>query len=170
MDLIKNNKGLTLVETVIALTLVVVLTTAFAGSIVTGLKSEKITKNLDLTVDFSASFFDFFNQRIEKKSRFYNYVLKSDYFVDNIDFSDQDYNDSLKNFKNHINNSDFNKYILKPFIDNSNYDLDTDKTEITIKKIDEDKRLYRVILNIVWGYDNRTGNYTTESIIGGSYE
>lgn len=150
-----NSSGLTLIETVIALSLVVVLATAFAGAMLTGLKSEKTTNNLDKAVNLAASTFDYFDQEFET-------VLL------NIELSGDSYRKTLENFKNELNNSYFTNNIYTPHT--GKLDYNSTNSEIIIEKINEDLELYNVKLIISWGISSERGSYELESIFGGSYE
>lgn len=151
---INNSRGLTLIETVIALSLVVVLATAFAGAMVTGLKSEKNTNDLDRAVNLSASIYEYFNQKFEL-------------VLSNIELNSNRYDNSLENFKNEIDNGQFNN-IYDLYTENLDYDLDNSK--ILIEKINEDLKLYKVELIIAWSSGNENNSYKLESIFGGSDE
>ncbi|PTV99088.1 hypothetical protein C8C76_11223 [Halanaerobium saccharolyticum] len=151
---INNSNGLTLIETVIALSLVVVLATAFAGAMLTGLKSEKTTNDLDRAVNFSASIYEYFN-------------LKFEFILSSIELNSNSYNNSLENFKNEIDNGQFNN-IYDLYTENLDYDLDNSK--ILIEKINEDLKLYKVELIIAWSSGNENNSYKLESIFGGSDE
>lgn len=58
MEYLRSEQGLTLIETIIALTLVVLLTTAFAGAMVVGLRSETTSTNLDASSKLASEIFD----------------------------------------------------------------------------------------------------------------
>lgn len=153
--MIKNdNSGLTLIETMIALSLIIILAAAFAGAMVTGLKSEKTTNSLDQTVNFSASIFDLFNQDFE-------------IILSKIVLNSNKYTNTLEDFKNEINNSAFNK-IYDFHTKKLNYN--SDKSKIIIEKINENLKLYKVQLIISWKNGNENGSYELKSIFGGSYE
>lgn len=155
MSFRKNNKGLTLVETVIALTLVTILATVFAGAMTVGLKSEETSNNLDNAVNFSASIFDYFNQEFEN-------------VLNNIELTSNSYNKTLENFKNDYSNSNFNNQFYDFHIQKFSYDSSNSK--IIINRFDEDLKLYNVKLIISWNDGSENGSYEIESIFGDSYE
>lgn len=155
MSFRKNNKGITLVETVIALTLVTILATVFAGAMTIGLKSEETSNNLDNAVNFSASIFDYFNQEFEN-------------VLNNIELTSNSYNKTLENFKNDYSNSNFNNQFYDFHIEKFSYDSSNSK--IIINRFDEDLKLYNVKLIISWNDGSENGSYEIESIFGDSYE
>ncbi|TDO92247.1 hypothetical protein DFR79_10660 [Halanaerobium saccharolyticum] len=151
---VNNSNGLTLIETVIALTLVVVLVTAFAGAMATGLRSEKNTNDLDRAINFSASIYEYFNQKFEL-------------VLSNIELNSNSYDNSLENFKNEIDNGQFNNIYDSH---TENLDYDSDNSKILIEKINEDLKLYKVKLIIAWNSGNGNSSYKLESIFGDSDE
>jgi prepilin-type N-terminal cleavage/methylation domain-containing protein len=162
MDFRKNNKGLTLIETVISLTLVAVLATAFAGALVVGFQSETTSNNLDKAVKMAAASLDFLGQNYERENNFSRHVLS------NISFTGNSYSNDLDSFKNDINSDYFNDNIYDLYIDQ--FDYDNSNSEINITKINEDLKLYNLELIIAWNSGENTGQYNIESIYGGSYE
>ncbi|MFW6226137.1 MAG: type IV pilus modification PilV family protein [bacterium] len=71
-----NNSGLTLIETVIALSLVVILTTAFAGAMTTGLKSENQMNNRKEAVSFASEIIDNLKIRKENDNNLLSKIIK----------------------------------------------------------------------------------------------
>ena len=73
----KNNSyGLTLIETVIALSLVIVLTTAFAGAMATGLKSENQMSSRKEAVDFASEIIENLKVRTENNKNLLSKIIK----------------------------------------------------------------------------------------------
>lgn len=176
MNFRKDNKGLTLIETVISLTLVAVLATAFAGAMVVGLQSERTSDNLDYSTNLSSSIFAFLldnnnyqdiiktfkaealikdgknaiyqNNLISEENSFYN-------DLDGISNLDEDFKEVINSFKN------ISKYNLL----DENSEIIIDKI-ITSPDTGDDLVLYRVELNIISDSSEGTQNYRVATILG----
>jgi|GEM_PF-4667692 type II secretory pathway pseudopilin PulG len=87
----KNISGLTLIETVIALSLVVVLSTAFAGALATGLKSENQMENRKEAVNFASEIIDNLKIRTGNNENLFSKIIKEKGYSETsarINFSD----------------------------------------------------------------------------------
>jgi len=163
MQKIMSHKGLTLIETVIALVLVAVMAAAFAGAIIAGLKSETTTKNLDYAVEFSAAVFDYLGESTDSKNNFSEYVLK------NINVEDS-YLDSLEDFVSAADSNFLQAEIYNYYLNENNFKYNPDNSTIEIEKINDDLDLYRIELNISWDDDGKRGIYTVASAFGDQNE
>ena len=56
MKILKNNQGFTLVEVILAFTIIILLITTFAGAVLVGFRSERTTRNIDLASSMSVSY------------------------------------------------------------------------------------------------------------------
>lgn len=174
--MIKNNdSGLTLIETVIALSLVVILATAFSGSMVVGLQSETTSDNLDYSSNLSSSIFDFLltdNNFREIISKF-----KANDFIGNE--NDDIYQKPLIKKENSfyqdldgINDLDEEfKNLMDSFDNISEFEL-LDDSKIRIDKIitspedNDDLVLYRVKLKIISDGASGQEEYNVSTILG----
>lgn len=75
-----NSRGLTLIETVIALSLVVVLAAAFAGAMTTGLKTENQMENRKEAVNFASEIIESLKVRTRDNKNMLSEIIKD---VDN---------------------------------------------------------------------------------------
>lgn len=141
MRFLKNNSGLTLIETVIALSLIVILTTAFVGALSTGLKSETEMNNRKSAIEFGSSIIDIFK------------------------FSSPDYKNLLteiidkKNYslnESNINFNDIKTYFPEEFIDKSDQYI----TKINYEEIKEN--LLELSINLSW--ENNGKNYNEKIV------
>ncbi len=93
---INNSRGLTLIETVIALTLVVVVVTAFAGAMTTGLKSENQMEDRKEAVDFASEIIESLKVRTDNNKNMLSEIInENDGYLKTggqIDISDLDGN------------------------------------------------------------------------------
>lgn len=170
-----NSSGLTLIETVIALSLVVILATAFAGAMVVGLQSEMTSDNLDYSSNLTASIFDF----LIADNNFREIIIefKSDDIIG--DENDDIYQNKLVNEQNSfykdlsgINDLDEEfKDIIESFDNISEFNI-LDNSEITIDKIITNSAkgdklvLYRAELNIISEGAKGKQNYKIATILG----
>lgn len=109
---VNNSRGLTLIETVIALTLVVVLVTAFAGAMTTGLKTENQMNNRKEAVSFAGEIVENLKIRTANNKNLLSKIIKENSYSESsaqIDFSE------INNyFSNTISNqSNFYNVVLK---------------------------------------------------------
>lgn len=174
--MIKNdNLGLTLIETVIALSLVLILATAFAGSMVVGLQSETTSDNLDYSSNLSASVFDFLLAEDNYREIVLEFKAKNIIGDENDDIYQNkliNEEDSFYHDLNGISNLDEKfKHIIDSFSDISGFSL-LDSSEIKFDKIvnspedNDDLILYRVELNIISDGASGEENYRISTILG----
>lgn len=119
---INNNSGLTLIETVIALTLVVVLVTAFAGAMTTGLKTENQMENRKEAVNFASEIIEYL--KIEKE----NYKNLLSEIIKNNGYSKTDGQIQISDLDGNFSNQ------LNSYTANIEYDEETtDLLELTVE-------------------------------------
>lgn len=161
MNTLKNNKGLTLVETVIALTLVVILTAAFAGAMGIGLKSEKKVSKLDEAIKISSSIADYIAGKTESEYVFKDIILQS------IVLEDGEFEKSLNSFINEVNDSNLESF-FKTQLENKKLNIDENNSKISIDKFNnsDNLNLYKLTINLTW--EENYGNYNLEFILGDS--
>lgn len=176
MNFRKNNKGLTLIETVISLTLVAVLATAFAGAMVVGLQSESTSDNLDYSTNFSSSIFAFLldnnnYQDIIKTFKAEGLIQNENnaIYQNNLISEENSFYNDLEG----ISNLDEKyKEIINSFDNISGYNLLDEISEIKIDKIitspdtGEELILYRVELNIISDSAEGRQSYSVATILG----
>lgn len=107
MNLIKNNKGLTLVEVLISLVILIILISTFSGAVLVSLKSESTSNNLDFASSMSASIFDYLSDGNNLK------IIIND---DDVDMSSNEYKNTIGDFiKEDLDDNNFleiyNNYI-----------------------------------------------------------
>lgn len=159
MNLIENNRGLTLIEVIVSLVILVIIISTFSGAVLVSLKSESTTKNLDFASSMSASVLDYLSDSDNLKTIVKNEIdiSSGDYENEIGNFINNDLESVVKNnfveiYNNYINNDRFN------YLDKSKIII-TDRSDI----IDE---LYNVKLKIFWNSDQGEGNYIIETMIG----
>lgn len=159
MRFLKNNSGLTLIETIVSLVILIIIITSFCGSVLVSLKSETTATNLDLASSMAASIFDYLADADNLKI-----ILEND-----INIEDGSYENKLSDFiANDINSSVKNNFlkIYKNYKENSRFNY-LDKTQITITdRSDIVDSLYNVNLNIFWQSSDGEGHYNIETMIG----
>ena len=109
---INNSRGLTLIETVIALSLIVVLAAAFAGAMTTGLKTENQMNNRKEAVSFAGEIVENLKIRTANNKNLLSKIIKENSYSESsaqIDFSE------INNyFSNTISNqSNFYNAVIK---------------------------------------------------------
>lgn len=165
MSFRKNNKGLTLVEVLISLVILIILISTFSGAVLVSLKSESTSNNLDFASSMSASIFDYLSDANNLKAIVENEVdMSSGKYKNEIgDFIKNDLETSLKdNFLAIYNN----------YTENNRFDY-LDKSEIIIRdrSITKDKpkiieNLYEIEIKIFWSSDQGEGKYEIATMIG----
>lgn len=87
--MIKNNSsGLTLIETVIALTLVVILVTAFAGAMTTGLKTENQMENRKEAVNLASEIIENLKIRTDNNKNMMSEIINKESYDNDADIID----------------------------------------------------------------------------------
>jgi len=140
MKYLKDQRGLTLVETIVALVLVLLLVAAFAGALTAGLQREIEVDHSLKAADLSASIIE--------------------YFGDNRDFlpANEGAEISLSNFNN------LNDAAEDDLIFNS---LNKDSSTITITRSEGYDNLYIIKLYIEWHEPQRDSFYELVSYLTG---
>lgn len=123
-----NNTGLTLIETVIALSLVVVLATAFAGAMATGLRSENQMNNRKEAVNFASEIIENLKIRTASNENLFSKIIK-----------EKGYSETSAR----INFSDINNYFSKSISNQSKYNAEISYQE-------EGSGLLELIVEIEW--------------------
>lgn len=157
MKILNNEEGLTLIETVIALTLVVILTAAFAGAIVIGLRSETITDNIDYSSNMASSIFDYMNQNNNLE------LILNDI---SLDFKEGKYESEFINFINDTND-EVKKNLKRIYVDyNTNKKLNL-SNESMIKIIKKDELLEEIYeIKLIIKFNSGKEKYEITTMIG----
>lgn len=141
MDFVRNQRGLTLVETIVSLVLILILVTVFTGAITTSLQREVEVDNSLKAVDLAAGIIEFLGEDDENRG-----IVR--------DLADNG-NISLEDF---IEDEEFE-------VDMDFKDLKIEKSEIFVKPdYDGNSDLYEVKVEIYWhepGVDNRSESLTS---------
>jgi hypothetical protein len=166
MKKITNNEGVTLVEVILAFTIIIVLITTFTGAVLVGFRSEITTRNIDLASSMSASIFDY----LANSNNFRNVINSNE-----IDISSENYQSNLRSFIEDDLDSVTPSIIQEQLLDIFNDHLDNDrfnyleKSEIEIsdpEDIDDLDDLYYIKLTIFWKEEQGEGTYEIETMMG----
>jgi hypothetical protein len=159
MDLRKNNKGLTLVEVLISLVILIILISTFSGAVLVSLKSESTSNNLDFASSMSASIFDYLSDANNLKV-----IVENE-----VDMSSGEYKNEIRDFiKNDLETSLKDNFlaIYNNYTENNRFDyLDKSKIIITDRS-DIIDGLYEVEINIYWYSEQGEGKYEIATMIG----
>ena len=157
MDIIRNEEGLTLVETIIALVLMLVLMAAFAGAMTVALQREvEVDKRLEAS-NLASGVVEYLGEEYNLK----NIVADNDgnnfetitlYINNNYELFNNDHNISTDELDSDLF---FNGIRL-----NNSSELET--TEIKLKKYNGNDNLYKITVNVVW--DDR-GNKWSNNLV-----
>lgn len=168
MQLIKNNSGLTLIETIVSLVILIIIITTFSGAVLVSLKSETTATNLDFASSMSASIFDYLSDSNNLKV-----IVENE-----IDMSSDEYENTIGNFIKEDLNDDNYKLLKEDFLaiynnytDNNRFDY-LDKSRIIINKLKRIENLYdsyplyEVELKIFWDSEQGEGKHEISTWIG----
>ena len=162
MVIIRNEEGLTLVETIIALVLMLVLMAAFAGAMVVGLQSEvEVDKRLEAS-NLASGIVEYLGEGNNLK----------DIVADNDEDEPEDYRETVTLYINNdyeLFNSDDNIYtdeldsdLFFNGIRLNNSSDSSDSSEIILEKYEGNDNLYRVSVNIKW--DDRDNEWSNNLV------
>ncbi|RAK06712.1 type II secretory pathway pseudopilin PulG [Halanaerobium saccharolyticum] len=163
MKILKNNQGFTLVEVILAFTIIILLITTFAGAVLVGLRSERTTRNIDLASSMSASIFDYLANSKNLKN-----IINSG----GVDLSSGSYSNDIRGFiegdldtvspsviKDQLSD------IFDDYLDNNRFNyLEKSEIEISDSEIIDD--LYNIKLTIFWAEEEGEGTYEIETMMG----
>jgi type II secretory pathway pseudopilin PulG len=165
MKILKNNQGFTLVEVILAFTIIILLITTFAGAVLVGFRSERTTRNIDLASSMSASILDYLansknlkniinSDGVDLISGSYSSDIRS-FIEDNLDtVSPSIIQQQLSDiFDDHIANNRFNY-------------LEKSEIEISESEVSDDLDLYNIKLTIFWEEEQGEGTYEIETMMG----
>ena len=164
MVIIRNEEGLTLVETIIALVLMLVLMAAFAGAMVVGLQSEvEVDKRLEAS-NLASSIVEYLGEGNNLKNivEINDGDEPEDYREEVILYIDDNYKSYYyydENKKTIEDSFDSELFFDQIRLNNSS---EKETTEIRIKKYNENDKLYKVTVNVVW--DDR-GNKWSNNLV-----
>ena len=147
-SVIKDDSGLTLIETLLAMLILVVIVTAFTGAFVVGLQGE-------VDVDQHQAAGALAENIVEQ--------LREENLDELVDDSPYEINDNFNQLFNRIDLSvDELSSSAKEFYENQN--ISDSASEVTIEDIDPDT-LYSVEVNIEWTDRGENRNFTLETRI-----
>lgn len=163
MKNLKNDEGVTLVEVILAFTIIIIIITTFTGAVLVGFRSERTTRNIDLASSMSASILDYLANSNNLKS-----VINSD----GVDLSSGSYSSDIRDFIEDdldtvslIIIKDQLSDIFDAHLDNNRFNY-LEKSEIEISDSGVIDDLYNIKLTIFWQEEQGEGTYEIETMMG----
>ncbi|PTX16996.1 MULTISPECIES: type II secretion system protein [Halanaerobium] len=165
MKILKNNQGFTLVEVILAFTIIILLITTFAGAVLVGFRSERTTRNIDLASSMSASILDYLANSKNLKN-----IINSD----GVDLISGSYSSDIRSFieddLDTVSPSIIQQQLSDIFDDHIannrfNY-LEKSEIEISESEVSDDLDLYNIKLTIFWEEEQGEGTYEIETMMG----
>lgn len=163
MKNLKNDEGVTLVEVILAFTIIIIIITTFTGAVLVGFRSERTTRNIDLASSMSASILDYLANSNNLKS-----VINSD----GVDLSSGSYSSDIRDFieddldtVSPIIIKDQLSDIFDDHLDNNRFNY-LEKSEIEISDSGVIDDLYNIKLTIFWQEEQGEGTYEIETMMG----
>ena len=152
MIFLKNEEGLTLIEAIIALVVMLILVTAFAGAMTVGLQSEIETEKRLLASDLASSVIEYLGE--DENLREYVNLNNEDNDVDDgeQEKSFNDLNELLPDF-------DFDNELFRS--DN----IDKESSIINVKSYENMNGLYNVKVIVYWTDRGNRWNYELNSLL-----
>jgi len=144
MDYLQDQRGLTLIEVIVAMVLILILVTAFTGALTTSLQREVEVDHSLKATDLAAGIIEFFGENEENRN-----IVR--------DIGD---NGGEMNLDDFLNDEDIG-FSLGDLDFNS---LREDESSISVDDYDGNTNLYRVTVDIYWdepGVDDRSESITS---------
>ena len=145
MKYFQNQDGLTMVETIIALLLVLLLVTAFAGALTAGLQREIEVDQSLKSADIAASIMEFLGESDDRE------IVKDIY-------NDDDYNGEIS-LSDFLNDTGF---IIEEELDFAEFDSNHGGNKIVVEPYNSENNLYKATVIIEW---QERGRYRSQELI-----
>ena len=152
MDYLQDQRGLTLIEVIVAMVLILILVTAFTGALTTSLQREVEVDHSLKATDLAAGIIEYMG---EDGNRSIVIDIYDDYGEQN-DYGEQQI---------YLNDSHFTDEFDDSEIDDLKFaSLREDESSISVDEYDGNPDLYRVTVDIYWdepGVDDRSESITS---------